>query len=73
MMEDIQAAMYIEPTPVQYYFLSYIKRDYFKRKFLNVTPTWEECMQEAVDNGLTPQDVVDFHQMVGTPVDIELD
>ena len=73
MMEDIQAAMDIEPTPVQYYFLSYIKRDYFKRKFLNVTPTWEECMQEAVDNGMTPQDVVDFHQMVGTPVDIELD
>ena len=30
-------------------------------------------MKESVDNGLTPQDVVEFHQMVGTPVDIELD
>ena len=73
MLEDIQAAMDIEPTPVHHYFISYIKRDYFKRKFLNVTPTWEECMQEAVDNGLTPQDVIDFHQMVDTPVDIDLD
>jgi tetratricopeptide (TPR) repeat protein len=71
-MEDIQAAMDIEPSAEQYYFMSYIKRDYFKRKFLNTTPTWEEYMQEAVDNGLTPADVEEFHAMTGTPVDIEL-
>ena len=60
-------------VPVFYfYFMSYIKRDYFKRKFLNTTPTWEEYMQEAVDNGLTAADVEEFHAMVGTPVDIEL-
>lgn len=72
MMEDIQAAMDIEPSAEQYYFMSYIKRDYFKRKFLNTTPTWEEYMQEAVDNGLTAADVEEFHAMTGTPVDIEL-
>ncbi len=72
MLTDIQAALDIEPQPVQLYFMSYIKRDYFKRKFLKTSPTWEEVMQEAVDNGLSPADVEDFHAMVGTPVDIDL-
>jgi len=71
-MTDIEAAMSIEPKAEQYYFMSYIKRDYFKRKFLNTTPSWEEYMQEAVDNGLSAADVEEFHAMVGTPVDIEL-
>lgn len=72
MMEDIQAAIDIEPSAEQYYFMSYIKRDYFSRKFLNTSPTWEEYMQEAVDNGLSPADVEEFHAMTGTPADIEL-
>ena len=72
MMEDIQAAMDIEPSTEQYYFMSYIKRDYFNRKFLNTSPTWGEYMQEAIDNGLTAADVEEFHAMVGTPIDIEL-
>lgn len=71
-MTDLEAAMSIEPKAEQYYFMSYIKRDYFKRKFLNTTPSWEEYMQEAVDNGLSAADVEEFHAMVGTPVDIEL-
>ena len=71
-MTDIEAAMSIDPKAEQYYFMSYIKRDYFKRKFLNTTPSWEEYMQEAVDNGLSAADVEEFHAMVGTPVDIEL-
>lgn len=72
MMEDIQAAMDIEPSAEQYYFMAYIKHDYFKRKFLNTSPTWEEYLQEAIDNGLSPADVEEFHAMTGTPVDIEL-
>ncbi len=71
-LENLNAAMEIAPSPEQMYFISYIKRDYFKRKFLKTSPTWEECMQEAVDNGLSPADVEEFHAMVGTPVDIEL-
>lgn len=67
---DIEAAMSIEPSAEQYYFMSYIKRDYFKRKFLNTSPSWEEYMQEAVDNGLSPADVEEFHAMTCTPVDI---
>ena len=73
METDINAAISIEPTAEQYYFLSYIGRDYFKRKYLNHQPSWEMMMEEAVNNGLSPADVEEFHAMVGTPVDIALD
>ena len=73
METDINAAMSIEPAAEQYYFLSYIGRDYFKRKFLKHNPSWESLMEEAVNNGLSPADVEEFHAMVGTPIDISLD
>lgn len=73
METDINSAVSIAPAPEQYYFLSYIGRDYFKRKFLKHQPAWESLMEEAVDNGLSPADVEEFHAMVGTPVDISLD
>lgn len=73
METDINAAMSIEPNAEQYYFLSYIGRDYFKRKFLKHQPAWEELMEEAVNNGLSPADVKEFHAMTGTPIDISLD
>lgn len=73
METDIKAAMSIAPSAEQLYFLSYIGRDYFKRKYLNHKPSWESLMEEAVDNGLSPADVEEFHAMIGTPVDISLD
>jgi len=73
METDVNAALSIEPHPEHYYFLSYIGRDYFKRKFLRHEPAWEEYMNEAVNSGLSPADVEEFHVMIGTPVDIDLD
>ena len=70
---DVNAALSIDPKAEQYYFLSYIGRDYFKRKFLKHSPAWEDLMNEAVDNGLSPADVEEFHAMTGTPIDISLD
>lgn len=70
---DINAAMSIEPSADQYYLLSYIGRDYFKRKCLKHEPAWEELMEEAVNNGLTPADVEEIHAMLSTPIDISLD
>lgn len=72
METDIQAAMSIEPSAEQYYLLSYIGRDYFKRKFIKHSPSWESLMEEAVDNGLSPADVEEIHGMLCTPVDIPL-
>ena len=70
---DVNAALSIDPKAEQYYFLSYIGRDYFKRKFLKHSPAWEDLMNEAVNNGLSPADVEEFHAMTGTPIDISLD
>ncbi|MCF0196409.1 MAG: tetratricopeptide repeat protein, partial [Bacteroidaceae bacterium] len=73
MEEDLNAALSIGRSAEQLYFLSYIGRDYFRRKFLRHEPAWEGLMDEAVGEGLSPSDVEAFHAMVGTPVDISLD
>lgn len=73
METDINAAISISPTVEQYYFMSYIGRDYFERKYLNHQPSWQSMMDEAINNGLSPADVEEFHAMIGTPVDIPLD
>ncbi|NDV45470.1 tetratricopeptide repeat protein [Paludibacter sp. 221] len=56
-IEYLNAAIMIEPKGVYYYFLSYIKYDYFSRKYLNITPTFEETLQLARENGVSDFDV----------------
>lgn len=73
METDLHAALSIEPSAEQYYFLSYIGRDYFDRKCLNHQPSWKDLMAKAVNGGFSPADVETFHAMTGTPVDIPLD
>jgi len=53
----INAALKIEPKGIYYYFQAYIKQDYFHRKFLNTTPTWEKALQTAIDYGITEEEV----------------
>lgn len=69
---DINAAISIEPKAEHYYFLSYIGRDYYRRKFIKHEPTCEELYQEAINNGFSVTDVEEFHNMSGTPIDIPL-
>ncbi len=73
METDLNAALSIDPQAVHYYFLSYIGRDYFNRKFFKHSPTSEELRIEALNAGLTVNDVEEFHSMIGTPIDISLD
>ena len=47
----------IEELGIYYYFWAYIKYDYYKRKFLNTTPTWQELLEKAQQIGLSPTDV----------------
>jgi tetratricopeptide (TPR) repeat protein len=51
--EYINAALMIEPRGIYYYFRAYIKYDYFSRKFLKTSPTWQEALQEADAAGVT--------------------
>ncbi len=60
-MEYINAALMIEPKGIYYYFMAYIKYDYFSRKFLKTSPTYQEAMAQAVAVGLSDYDVVQLY------------
>lgn len=55
-IEYINAALMIEPRGIYYYFLSYIKYDYFERKYLNTTPSYQECFQLSCEMGTSEFD-----------------
>jgi len=55
--EYINAAVMIEPKGIYYYFWAYIKYDYFKRKFFNTSPTYQEALDMAKTSGVSPFDI----------------
>lgn len=64
-LEYLNAATMIEMRPVFYYFMAYIKYDYFERKYLNISPNYEETLQNAMEYGLGEADIVEFYAMLG--------
>lgn len=52
----INAAMMIEPRGIYEYFLAYIRYDFHERKYLNVSPNYQQCLQQAVSLGVTEAD-----------------
>lgn len=63
----MDAANEINPQPVHYYFLAYIKYDYFERKYLNTSPTYTELLEEAAQLGMTDEDADAFFRLLGVP------
>lgn len=55
-IEYINAALMIEPKGIYYYFLAYIKYDFFERKYLNTSPNYRECVQMSYDIGTSDFD-----------------
>lgn len=55
-IEYINAALMIEPRGIYYYFLAYIKYDFFERKYLNTSPNYRECVQMSYDIGTSDFD-----------------
>ena len=64
-LEYINAALMIEPKGIYYYFLAYIKYDYFQRKFFKTSPTYQEALAMAVDTGLSEFDVDQLYGILG--------
>lgn len=56
-LEYINAALMIEPKGIYYYFLAYIKYDYFSRKFFKTSPTYQETLDMAMQVGCSPYDI----------------
>lgn len=64
--EYINAALMIEPRGIYYYFLAYIKKDYYERKFLKTTPTLNETLSTAVNLGISDYDKEQLFAILGT-------
>lgn len=64
-IEYINAAIMVEPRGIFYYFLAYIKYDYFKRKFLNVSPNFQETLGLAREYGYTDIDADMLFSVLG--------
>ncbi|MBQ7789073.1 MAG: hypothetical protein IJ398_05410 [Clostridia bacterium] len=63
--EYINAALMIEPRGIYYYFLAYIKYDYFARKFFRTSPTYQEALDMANDAGLSEADIEQLYSILG--------
>ena len=55
-IEYLNAAIMIEPKGVYYFLLAYIKYDYFNRKYLNISPTYQEELNNALCNDCSGED-----------------
>ena len=64
--EYINSALMIEPKGIYYYFLSYIKYDYYYLKKLKTNPDFEEVLDYALESGLSVYDVEQLYAVLGT-------
>ena len=56
-LEYLNAAVMIEPRGIYYYFMAYVKYDYFTRKYLRVSPDYKELLAMAKRQGYSDYDV----------------
>lgn len=64
-VEYITVANTIEPRGIYYYFLGYVKLDYFERKFLKNSPSSRQCKSKAINLGLSEYDVCELYELLG--------
>ena len=65
--EYINAALMIEAKGIYYYFLAYIKYDYFNRKSYKTSPTYQEALALAISSGVavSPFDCERLYEQLG--------
>jgi hypothetical protein len=68
-VEYVNAALAIEPRGIFHYFMAYIMYDYFERKSLNASPTYQEALAMANGAGVSPYDIEQLYGIlnVGRP------
>jgi tetratricopeptide (TPR) repeat protein len=71
-VEYLNAAIMIEPRGIYHYFLAYIKYDYFERKYLNITPNWQETLQTAIQSGVPAADIGQLAEVLSVEMPPEL-
>ncbi|OGL42981.1 MAG: hypothetical protein A2161_04660 [Candidatus Schekmanbacteria bacterium RBG_13_48_7] len=63
--EYLNAAIMIEPKGIYYYFQTYIKYDYYYRKFFKTNPTYQQAFEKANQAGLSQNDVEQLYAILG--------
>lgn len=66
-LEYINAALMIEPKGIYYYYLAYIKYDYFERKHFRTSPNFAEALQTAQTAGLSAYDIEQLYSILNVP------
>ena len=66
-IEYINAATMIEPRGIYYFFLAYIKYDYFARKYFRTSPDYVECLAMARQAEYSEYDVTQLFGILGVP------
>jgi len=61
----VNAALAIEPRGIFHYFMAYIKYDYFERKSLNTSPTYQESLAMANAAGVSSYDIEQLYGILG--------
>lgn len=64
--EYVNAALMIQTKGIYYYFLSYVKYDFYFNKHLRTSPTYQEALQSALRAGLTTREVEQLYATMGT-------
>lgn len=69
-IEYLNAANMIAPNPVNSLMLAYIKKDYFDRKALRISPSWTDELSAARSMGATDADIDALADLLGVPVSL---
>lgn len=66
MEQYLSAAISIEPKGIYYYFLAYLKYDFYHLKHYRTSPSYEETFGTAQEYGLSQTDVIELYEILGT-------
>ena len=71
-LEYCNAAVMIEPRGIYYYFMAYVKYDYFARKYFRTSPSYTELLQTARQAGVSHYDIGLLFDILGVEQPDEL-
>lgn len=61
----LNSALAVEEKAIYYYFLSYIKYDYFENKYLRVNPDYRTSYRLAVLKGISESEIREMYSLMG--------
>ena len=64
-LDYINAALMIEERGLYYYFIAYVKYDYFFRKNFMISPNYQECLETANSLGVSEFDIKMLFDILG--------